>query len=104
MKATLFSLTAIFLAAGVTIGAVIGVLTSALKASGNAIGKGLKDIGSTVGSTLPGLIYSIVSFLYKKAGQVVSYLAKHTLLFILTVVVLIVEKQPKKSGVNIVAP
>ena len=44
-------------AIGVTIGAAIGMLTNALKASGNAIGKGLKEIRLKVGSTLPGLIY-----------------------------------------------
>ena len=53
-------------AIGDTFGAAIGVLTNALKASGNAIGKGLKEIVSKVGSTLPGLIYSFVSVLFKK--------------------------------------
>ena len=39
------TLTAIFLAAGVTIGAVIGAITKALKATGQALGNGLKEIG-----------------------------------------------------------
>ena len=39
------TVTAIFLAAGITIGAVVGALTKALKASGKALGNGLKDIG-----------------------------------------------------------
>lgn len=60
---------AIFLAAGVTIGAVVGTLTNALKATGRAMGNSLKDIDSKVGSILPGLIGSIVSFLFKTAGQ-----------------------------------
>ena len=50
------TVTAIFLAAGVTIGAVVGILTQALKASGKAMGNDLKDIGSKLGSILPGLI------------------------------------------------
>ena len=39
------TLTAIFLAAGVTIEAVIGAITKALKATGQALGNGLKEIG-----------------------------------------------------------
>ncbi|KAL9976402.1 hypothetical protein ACROYT_G013700 [Oculina patagonica] len=40
------TLTAILLAAGVTIGSVIGAITNSLKATGKALGKGLSDIGS----------------------------------------------------------
>ncbi|KAL9958046.1 hypothetical protein ACROYT_G035012 [Oculina patagonica] len=40
------TVTAIFLAAGVTIGAVIGAITNSLKATGKALGKGLSDVGS----------------------------------------------------------
>ena len=36
---------AIFVAAGATIGVVIGVITNALKATGKALGNGLKDLG-----------------------------------------------------------
>jgi len=39
------TVTAIFLAAGVTIGVVIGSITNALKSTGQALGNGLKDIG-----------------------------------------------------------
>jgi hypothetical protein len=38
------TLTAIFLAAGVTIEAVVGALTKALKATGKALGNGLKAL------------------------------------------------------------
>ena len=76
------TITAIFLAVGVTIGAVVGALTKALKASGKAMGNGLKDIGSKLGSILPGLIGSIVSFLFKTAGQAIGFLAEHTWLLI----------------------
>ncbi|KAL9952238.1 hypothetical protein ACROYT_G039461 [Oculina patagonica] len=40
------TVTAILLAAGVTIGSVIGAITNSLKATGKALGKGLSDIGS----------------------------------------------------------
>ena len=84
--------TAIFLAASVTIGAVVGILTQALKASGKAMGNGLKDIGSI----LPGLIGSIISFLFKTAGQAIGFLAEHTWLLILAAVFFIFEKYIKK--------
>ena len=56
---------AIFPAASVTIGAVIGAITNALKTTGKALGNGLKDIGKKTASLLPGLLGSIVSFLFK---------------------------------------
>ena len=90
------TVTAIVLAAGVTIGAVIGAITNALRATGKALGKGLKDIGSKVASALPVLIGSIVSFLFKAAGQAIGFLAEHTWLLILAVVAFLVEKYIKK--------
>ena len=90
------TVTAIVIAAGVTIGAVIGAITNALRATGKALGKGLKDIGSKLASALPGLIGSIVSFLFKAAGQAIGFLAEHTWLIILAVVAFLVEKYIKK--------
>ena len=90
------TITAIFLAAGVTIGAVVGALTKALKASGKAMGNGLNDIGSKLGSILPGLIGSIVSFIFKTAGQAIGFLAEHTWLLILAAVFFIFEKYIKR--------
>ena len=91
------TVTAIVLAAGVTIGAVIGAITNALRATGKALGKGLEDIGSKVASALPGLIGSIVSFLFKAAGQAIGFLAEHTWLLILAAVAFLVEKYIKKQ-------
>ena len=90
------TVTAIFIAAGVTIGAVVGAITKALKATGKAIGNGLKDIGTKIGLLLPGLIGSVVSFLFKTAGQAIGFLAEHTWLLILAAVVFIFEKYIKK--------
>ena len=54
--------TAIFLAAGVTIGAVIDSITKALKATGKSLGNGLKELGKKkkTASLLPELLGSIV--------------------------------------------
>ena len=91
------TITAIVLSAVATIASVVGALTKALKASGYAIGNGIKDIGSKLGSILPGLIGSIVNFIFKTAGQAIEYLAEHTWLLILAAVFFIFEKYSKKS-------
>ena len=94
------TLIGIFVAAGVTIGAVIGVITNALKAMGKQIANGLKTLGQKAAAALPGLIGSIVSFLFKTAGQVFGFLAEHTWLLILAVVVFVVEKYLKKTALT----
>ena len=91
------TLTAVLLAAGFTIGAVVGSITNALKATGKALGKGLEDIGSKLASLLPGLIGSIVSFLFRAADQVVGFLAEHTWLLILAAVAFLFEQYFKKQ-------
>jgi len=45
---------------------------------------------------LPGLIGSIVSFLFKAAGQAIGFLAEHTWLIFLAVVAFLFEKYLKK--------
>ena len=90
------TVTAFFLAAGVTIGAVVGAITNALKSMGNQLANGLKVVGAKAASALPGLIGAIVSFLFKTAGQAIGYLAEHTWLLILAAVFFIFEKYIKK--------
>ena len=87
---------AIFVAAGVTTGAVIGTITNALKVTGKALGNGLKDLGKKTASLLPGLLGSIVSFLFKAAGKAIGFLAEHTWLLILAVVAFLMETYIKK--------
>ena len=90
--------TSIFLAAGVTIGAVVRAITNALKAMGKQLANGLKVVWAKAASALPGLIRAIVSFLFKTAGQAIGYLAEHTQLLILAVVVFNFEKYIKRWG------
>jgi len=68
-----------------------------LKATGKALGNSLKDIAAKLGSLLPGLIGSIVSFLFKAAGQAIGFLAEHTWLLILAVVASLFEQYFKKQ-------
>ena len=82
----------IFLATGVTIGAVVRAITNALKAMGKQIANGVKTLGAKAAAALPGLIGSIVSFLFKNAGQAIGFLAEHTWLLILAAVAFLVSK------------
>ena len=90
------TLASVLLAAGVTIGVVVRTITNALKKLGTSLANGLKAIGSRAASALPGLIGSIVKFLFKSAGEAVEFLAKHTWLLILAVVVFLFQKLMKK--------
>ena len=90
------TVTAIFLAAGVTIGAVLGTITNALKNLGADLGNGLKTLGAKAASALLGLIGAIVSFLFKAAGSAIGFLAKHTWLLILAVVAFLFQKLMKR--------
>ena len=87
----------IFIAAGVTIAAVVGTITNALKKLGKELGKGLKALGSKAADVLPGLIGAIAKFLFKAAASAVSFLAEHTWLLILAVVAFLFQKLMKKN-------
>ena len=86
----------VLLAAGVTIGAVVGTITNALKKLGTSLANGLKAIGSRAANALPGIIGSIVSFLFKAASSAIGFLAEHTWLLILAVVAFLFQKLMKK--------
>ena len=90
------TVTAIFLAAGVTIGTVLGTIINALKKLGTDLGNGLKTLGAKAATALPGLIGTIVSFLFKAAGSAIGFLAEHTWLLILAVVAFLFQKLMKK--------
>ena len=72
------TVTAILLAAGVTIGAVIDTIYNSLKTLGKGLENGLKEIRKKTASLLPGLLGSIASFLFKAAGQAIGFVAGHT--------------------------
>ena len=88
--------TAIFLAAGAIVGSVIGACTNALKKFGTNLANGLKTLGAKAASALPGLIGAIVKYLFNAAGSAINYLAEHTWLLILAVVVFLFQKLMKK--------
>ena len=91
------TVTAILIAAGVTIGTVISTLAKGLKATGKAMAGGLKEIAAKLGSLLPGLIGQVARFLFNTAANAVGFLAEHTWLIILAVVAFLFEKYIKKQ-------
>ena len=87
---------AVVLATGLVLGAVALAALNGLKAGTKAVGKGLKTVGQKLGSLLPGLIGSIVRFIFRAAGQVLSFLGEHAWLLILAVVAFFMERLLKK--------
>ena len=91
-----WTLQAVALAVGIVLSALALAATNGLKAGTKAIGNGLEAIGKKLGSLLPGLIGSIVSYIFKAAGQVFSFLAEHAWLLILAVVAFFMERMLKR--------
>ena len=91
-----FTVTAVFLAVGTTIGVIVSSLTKGLKIVATGVGNGLKELGKKIAGILPGLIGPIVSFIFKTAGSVISFLGKNAWLLILGVAVFMVERLKKK--------
>ena len=91
-----WTLQAVALAVGVVLSAIALAGLNGLKAGTKALGQGLKAIGQKLGSLLPGLIGSIVSYIFKAAGSVLSFLGEHAWLLILAVVAFFMERLLKK--------
>lgn len=90
-----FTVTAVVLAVGTTIGVIVNSLTKGLKSVAVGIGNGLQTLGKKIAQILPGLIGTIVSFIFKTAGSVISFLGKNAWLLILGVAVFMVERFQK---------
>ena len=92
-----WTLQAVALAVGVVLSALALAGLNGLKAGTKAVAQGLKAIGQKLGSLLPRLIGSIMSFIFKAAGQVFSFLAEHAWLLILAVVAFFMERLLKRK-------
>ena len=92
-----FTVAAVFLAVGTVIGVIVDSLIKGLKTVAAGVGNGLKELGKKIAGILPGLIGGIVSFIFKTAGSVISFLGKNAWLLILGVAVFAVERFQKKK-------
>ena len=91
-----WTLQAIVIAVGVVLSVLSLVVTNGLKNGIKAIGNGLKALGNKLTPILPGLIGSIVSYIFKAAGSVLSFLGEHAWLLILAVVAFFMERMLKR--------
>ena len=91
-----WTLQAVVLAVGLVFSALALAGLNGIKAGTKALGNGLKTIGQKLGSLLPGLIGSIVNYIFKAAGSVLSFLGEHAWLLILAVVAFFMERLLKK--------
>ena len=92
-----FTVTAVLLAVGSTIGVILSSLSNGLKSVSNSVGNGFKAFGKKLADLLPGLLCAVVSFVFRTAGQVISFLGKHAWLFILAVAAFLFERLMKKK-------
>jgi len=92
-----FTVTAVLLAVGTTIGVVLSSLSNGLKSVANGVGNGFKALGKQLADLLPGLLGAVVSFVFRTAGQVISFLGKHAWLLILAVAAFLFERLMKKK-------
>ena len=91
-------------AVGITIGVLAKIFADGASAAANGIktvgkkvGDGLKNLGKRIGSILPGLVGAIASFVFRAAGQAMTFLGKNAWLLILFVAAFLIEKITKKK-------
>ena len=88
----------IALGAAAIITAINEALSKRLAQVASGVGNGLKAIGKKLAEILPpSALGAIVSFLFKSAGEVVSFIGKNAWLLIVAVVVFLIERVKKSS-------
>ena len=92
-----FTAVAVITAVSVVIGVIISILKKGLTTLGKGLGNGLKGIRKKVGEILPGMVGAIARFIFKTAGEVVSFLVKHDWLLIVAFVLYVVEQFKKRQ-------
>jgi len=90
-----FTVVSVAIAVSTVIGVIISQLKNGLSSVAKGVGNGFKTLGKKLGQILPGMIGAIASFIFKTAGEVVSFVAEHAWLLIVAVVVFVVEKIKK---------
>ena len=91
-----FTAFAVISAVGVVIGVIVSNLAKGLGTVARGVGNGLKALGHKIAAILPGMIGAIASFIFRAAGQVLSFLGKNAWLLIMAVVFIVVEQFKKK--------
>ena len=92
-----FTVAPVLLAVGTVIGVIVNSLSKVFKSVAKGVGNGLRELGKKIAGILPGLIGSIVSFTFKTAGSVISFLVKNSWLLILRAAVFMVERIQRRN-------
>ena len=99
-----FSIATVVTAVSITIGVLAKILADGASAAANGIrtvgkkvGNGLQELGKRIGAILPGLVGAIASFVFRAAGQAISFLAKNAWLLVLAVVAFMIQKLTEKK-------
>jgi len=90
-----FTVVSVAIAVSTVIGVIISQLKNGLSSVAKGVGNGLKTLGEKLGQILPGMIGAIASFIFKTAGEVVSFVAEHAWLLIVAVVAFFIEESKK---------
>ena len=93
-----FTVIAVVTAVGVVIGTIIHSLSKGLNKVGGGVGNALKGLGKKIGEILPGMVGAIASFIFRTAGQVISFLGKNAWLLIMAVVLFFIEQLKNKRS------
>jgi len=81
----------------VALGVLLSSLKSGLSTLGKGVGDGFKAVGKKLGEILPGIIGERASFIFKTAGEVISFLGKNAWLLVVAIVVYAVEQFKNKN-------
>ena len=92
-----FTVAPVLLAVGTVIGVIVNSLSKGFKSVAKGVGNGLRELRKKIAGILPGLIGSIVSFIFKTAGSVTSFLVKNVWLLILGAAVFMVERFQRRN-------
>ena len=99
-----FTIATVVTAVGITIGVLAKILADGASAAANGIktvgkkvGDGLQELDKRIGAILPGLIGAIASFVFRAAGEAISFLAKNAWLLILAVAAFMIQKLTEKK-------
>ena len=87
-----FTVSAVVLAVGKMIGVIVSALSKGLTSVVEGVGNGFKTLRSKIAGILPGLIGSIVGFIFRTAEYVISFLSKNAWILVIRVVMINQER------------
>ena len=87
-----FTVSAVVLAVGKMIGVIVSALSKGLTSVVEGVGNGFKTLRSKIAGILPGLIGSIVGFIFRTAEYVISFLSKNAWILVIRVVMIMAER------------